>query len=79
MNSNNTVGPRPCGFERCPAFAVDGHEFCPVHSPSRVLDRARQIINNEFADALVQPISKASADLLIKLRADIHRDLDHTV
>lgn len=79
MSNNNNVGPRPCGFGICPAFAVDGHEFCPVHSPNKVQARARQIVCNEFADALMQPLSKTSADLLIKLRADIIRDLDATV
>jgi hypothetical protein len=65
------VQSKPCAFRRCPAFAVVDRDHCPVHDPEKVLARCRQIVCNAFA--LSGPVD------LTKLRADILRDMDHTL
>jgi hypothetical protein len=77
VNKRNT----PCGFPQCPAFAVDGREHCPVHSPEKVLARAKQIVLTHLREAsrLEEDTSLTTIDLLRKLKIDILTDLDQTV
>lgn len=83
--SNDNVRQRPCGFKLCPAFAVDGHEFCQVHSPHQILNRAKAIVSRHVAAAKTIDEGESSTpptafdDLLTKLCAAILRDLSETV
>ena len=78
--------PQPCGFPLCPAFAVDKHEHCPVHSPAKVLERAKAIVAAETKAAIervqagdgVTP-SPLTINLLLNLRERILFSLDRTV
>lgn len=69
---------RPCRFPRCPALADKDRDHCPVHYPERVVQRAAQIVINQFTNALMsnRPLSAA---YVRDLMASIVHDLEHTV
>lgn len=69
--------PTACLFPTCVAFAVDGRDHCPVHSPEKVLERATNIVLQQFNQVIVGPAF--GRDDLNKLKSDILRDLKATV
>jgi hypothetical protein len=71
--------PKPCGYPKCVAFALDGREHCPVHSPERIAARAKQIVINEFWSAQSKPISHTTHELLTGLLDSIVTELDRTL
>lgn len=77
---------RPCGFPLCPAIALDGHEHCPVHSPDKVIERVKAIVECRLKEVLEAGFvffddrdAVVTNGLLKQLRHDILTDLKVTV
>lgn len=62
----------PCKFPRCPALADKDRDYCPVHRSERVLERAKQIVINQFT---ALPMTRQ----LNELMGTILHDLERTV
>lgn len=69
--------PKPCGFPRCPALADKDRDHCPVHRPERVVERAKQIVNNHFAR--VAPFTKVAPYSQGHITAADLRELHHSI
>lgn len=69
---------QPCYFSTCPALAAKGHDYCTVHLPEAILERARTIVLNNFGPFLARSCPTDRV-LLSKLRDDILHDLEETV
>lgn len=65
----------PCARAQCPA--VPDVAVCRVHTPDKIVERAKAIVSGNFER--LTGFDAAHADLVNQVRADILRDLEATV
>lgn len=69
---------RPCLYPKCIAVAAPGWHYCAVHHPEKILERALNVVFNNFAPAIVAN-GATTGHLLKRLHDDIVHDLKETV